>query len=203
LVRVYCVSSRGHLAQPPFFSPFSLSLTHSHTHSLTHSHTHSRTHSRTHSHTHTLTHSHTHALTHSHTLTHSRTHSLTHTLTHSRTHSLTHTLTHSRTHALTHTYTRTHALTLGVLRRAGFLRHPPTKTMADARAEAEYVLFECFAQLLEKTDLRPVDVDILIVNCSLFNPTPSLSAMVRVTSLVHTQRQRSSAVGIRTHTEGQ
>jgi len=30
----------------------------------------------------------------------------------------------------------------------------------------------------KKTNLRPRDIDILIVNCSLFNPTPSLASMV-------------------------
>merc|ERR1719478_2067115 len=32
--------------------------------------------------------------------------------------------------------------------------------------------------LLNKTGLKPKDIDILIVNCSLFNPTPSMTAMI-------------------------
>ncbi|CAI9783620.1 unnamed protein product [Fraxinus pennsylvanica] len=46
------------------------------------------------------------------------------------------------------------------------------------RKEAEAVMFGAIDELLAKTSLKPKDIGILIVNCSLFNPTPSLSAMV-------------------------
>ncbi|KAL9271021.1 3-ketoacyl-CoA synthase 6-like protein [Drosera capensis] len=55
---------------------------------------------------------------------------------------------------------------------------PPNPTMADARAEAEQVIFSAVDDLLKKTGVSPKEIDILIVNCSLFSPTPSLSAMV-------------------------
>ncbi|XP_019242034.1 PREDICTED: 3-ketoacyl-CoA synthase 6-like, partial [Nicotiana attenuata] len=55
---------------------------------------------------------------------------------------------------------------------------PPTPTMVLAREEAEIVIFSVMDSLLEKTGLNPKDIDILIVNCSHFSPTPSLSAMV-------------------------
>ncbi|GKV42066.1 hypothetical protein SLEP1_g49515 [Rubroshorea leprosula] len=58
------------------------------------------------------------------------------------------------------------------------LRVPPDPCMAEARKEAETVMFGALDQLFEKLSLKPKDVGILIVNCSLFNPTPSLSAMV-------------------------
>jgi len=60
----------------------------------------------------------------------------------------------------------------------GLQRDPPEPTMAWAREEAEQVLFSVVADLLEKTGMKPRDIDILVVNCSLFNPTPSLSAMI-------------------------
>lgn len=60
----------------------------------------------------------------------------------------------------------------------GLQRDPPEPTMAWAREEAEQVLFSVVDDLLQKTGLRPRDIDILVVNCSLFNPTPSLSAMI-------------------------
>ncbi|KAL9255814.1 3-ketoacyl-CoA synthase 1-like protein [Drosera capensis] len=51
-------------------------------------------------------------------------------------------------------------------------------TMEEARSEAESVVFDTLDNLFEKTGVRPEDIDILIVNCSLFNPTPSLSSMI-------------------------
>ncbi|CAL5347278.1 unnamed protein product [Camellia sinensis] len=58
------------------------------------------------------------------------------------------------------------------------LRVPPNPCMAEARKEAETVMFGAIDELLEKTGVKAKDIGILIVNCSLFNPTPSLSAMV-------------------------
>jgi 3-ketoacyl-CoA synthase len=55
---------------------------------------------------------------------------------------------------------------------------PPTCSMEAARGEAELVIFSAIDELLNKTGMRPKNIDILIVNCSLFSPTPSLSAMV-------------------------
>lgn len=58
------------------------------------------------------------------------------------------------------------------------IRVPPNPCLAEARKEAEMVMFGALDQLFEKTGVRPKDIGILIVNCSLFNPTPSLSSMV-------------------------
>ncbi|XP_058105440.1 3-ketoacyl-CoA synthase 11-like [Magnolia sinica] len=55
---------------------------------------------------------------------------------------------------------------------------PPNPCMAEARKEAEMVMFGAVDQLLEKTGINPKEIGILVVNCSLFNPTPSLSAMI-------------------------
>lgn len=40
------------------------------------------------------------------------------------------------------------------------------------------ILFPIVEEVLRKGDVSPQRVDILIVNCSLFNPTPSLASMV-------------------------
>ena len=61
---------------------------------------------------------------------------------------------------------------------SGMHMKPPRSTMALAREEAELVMFNAVADLLERTGLHPRQVDVLVVNCSLFNPTPSLSAMI-------------------------
>ncbi|XP_008796426.1 3-ketoacyl-CoA synthase 11-like [Phoenix dactylifera] len=58
------------------------------------------------------------------------------------------------------------------------LSSPPDPSMAEARKEAEAVMFGALDELFAKTNVKPKDIGILIVNCSLFNPTPSLSAMV-------------------------
>uniref|UniRef100_A0A6V7QQM7 3-ketoacyl-CoA synthase n=1 Tax=Ananas comosus var. bracteatus TaxID=296719 RepID=A0A6V7QQM7_ANACO len=58
------------------------------------------------------------------------------------------------------------------------LNVPPNPSMAEARKEARAVMFGAVDELLAKTNVRPKDIGVLVVNCSLFNPTPSLSAMV-------------------------
>ncbi|KAH6769974.1 3-ketoacyl-CoA synthase 11 [Perilla frutescens var. hirtella] len=58
------------------------------------------------------------------------------------------------------------------------LRVPASPCMAEARKEAEMVMFGAIDELLEKTGVKAKDIGILVVNCSLFNPTPSLSAMI-------------------------
>ncbi|KAF3338158.1 3-ketoacyl-CoA synthase 11-like protein [Carex littledalei] len=58
------------------------------------------------------------------------------------------------------------------------LNVPPNPCMAEARKEAEMVMFGAIDELLAKTGVKPKDIGILVVNCSLFCPTPSLSAMV-------------------------
>ncbi|KAA8535038.1 hypothetical protein F0562_030041 [Nyssa sinensis] len=58
------------------------------------------------------------------------------------------------------------------------LNVPPNPSMKEARKEAEAVMFGAIDELLAKTSVKPKDIGILVVNCSLFNPTPSLSAMI-------------------------
>ncbi|KAK7258448.1 hypothetical protein RIF29_24025 [Crotalaria pallida] len=60
----------------------------------------------------------------------------------------------------------------------GITSRPPNLCMEEARSEAEAVMFGSLDSLFAKTGVQPRDIDILVVNCSLFNPTPSLSAMI-------------------------
>ncbi|MCL7032976.1 hypothetical protein MKW94_006617 [Papaver nudicaule] len=55
---------------------------------------------------------------------------------------------------------------------------PPKPSMAAAREEAEQVMFGALDALFKNTGIKPKDIGVLVVNCSLFNPTPSLSAMI-------------------------
>ncbi|XP_068640587.1 3-ketoacyl-CoA synthase 4-like [Aristolochia californica] len=56
--------------------------------------------------------------------------------------------------------------------------HPPRQSIEAAREEAELVMFGALDTLFENTSVKPKDIGILVVNCSTFSPTPSLSAMI-------------------------
>ncbi|KAG8657260.1 hypothetical protein MANES_03G055800v8 [Manihot esculenta] len=58
------------------------------------------------------------------------------------------------------------------------MRQENCATMKEARLEASTVIFGALDELFEQTRVRPKDIGVLVVNCSIFNPTPSLSAMV-------------------------
>lgn len=40
------------------------------------------------------------------------------------------------------------------------------------------VMTSCVQELLEKSGLRPTDIDILVTNTSIYCPTPSLASML-------------------------
>lgn len=58
------------------------------------------------------------------------------------------------------------------------MKNPNNGCVEDAREEVEKVMFGAIDELLAKTGVNVKDIGILVVNCSLFNPTPSLSSMV-------------------------
>uniref|UniRef100_A0A8R7P5L3 3-ketoacyl-CoA synthase n=2 Tax=Triticum urartu TaxID=4572 RepID=A0A8R7P5L3_TRIUA len=55
---------------------------------------------------------------------------------------------------------------------------PPRCCLSDARDEAEQVIFAAVDDLFAKTGISPGAIDILVTNCSGFNPTPSLADIV-------------------------
>ncbi|EMS47030.1 3-ketoacyl-CoA synthase 5 [Triticum urartu] len=55
---------------------------------------------------------------------------------------------------------------------------PPHYSLSEARAEAELSIFTAIDDLLAKTSINLDAISILIVNCSIFNPTPSLADMI-------------------------
>jgi len=55
---------------------------------------------------------------------------------------------------------------------------PPETTMVKAREEAAEVIFSILDTLFANTKLKPSQIDILVVNCSLFCPTPSIASMI-------------------------
>jgi len=52
------------------------------------------------------------------------------------------------------------------------------RSVEGARAESKTVICDCVKSVLTKLNIHPRDVDILVINCSLFSPTPSLCSMV-------------------------
>ncbi|XP_037456467.1 3-ketoacyl-CoA synthase 5-like [Triticum dicoccoides] len=55
---------------------------------------------------------------------------------------------------------------------------PPYYCLSEARAEAELSIFTTIDDLLVKTSINLNAISILIVNCSIFSPTPSLADMI-------------------------
>ncbi|RCV05940.1 hypothetical protein SETIT_1G123100v2 [Setaria italica] len=55
---------------------------------------------------------------------------------------------------------------------------PPYSSFGEALAEAELVVFSAVDDLFAKTRISPSDVNVLVVNCSVFCPAPSLADMI-------------------------
>merc|ERR1719296_548200 len=55
---------------------------------------------------------------------------------------------------------------------------PAASGVVPAREEAEAVIFPMVRDLLKRTGIKPKGIDFLVINCSLFSPTPSLCALV-------------------------
>ncbi|RYR44034.1 hypothetical protein Ahy_A08g040413 isoform A [Arachis hypogaea] len=55
---------------------------------------------------------------------------------------------------------------------------PPKTDQNEAIREVHKLLFPIIDDLFAKTNVSPIDIDILIVNCSCFCPSPSLSSIV-------------------------
>jgi predicted naringenin-chalcone synthase len=52
------------------------------------------------------------------------------------------------------------------------------RSIAASRKEAEIVIFDVVEKALQRAKVHPREIDVLVINCSLFSPTPSLCAMV-------------------------
>ena len=50
--------------------------------------------------------------------------------------------------------------------------------MEKARLEFDLVIMTSIEDLLKKTGVKPKEIGVVVVNCSLFTPTPSLSASI-------------------------
>lgn len=52
------------------------------------------------------------------------------------------------------------------------------RSLETSRKEAEAVIFGIVEEALKKANVKPREIDVLVINCSLFSPTPSLCDMV-------------------------
>jgi 3-ketoacyl-CoA synthase len=50
--------------------------------------------------------------------------------------------------------------------------------LEEARKEVELVVFSAIEDLFAKTSIDPITIDIVVVNCSTFSPTPSMADMI-------------------------
>ncbi|KAM7273873.1 hypothetical protein ACFE04_028537 [Oxalis oulophora] len=55
---------------------------------------------------------------------------------------------------------------------------PPKTHQTESIKEAQMVLFPVMEDLLSKTKISATDIDILIINCCVFSPSPSLSSII-------------------------
>jgi len=55
---------------------------------------------------------------------------------------------------------------------------PTDRTIEGSRKEAEAVICDIVDKALKKAKVHPKEIDVLVINCSLFSPTPSLCALV-------------------------
>lgn len=55
---------------------------------------------------------------------------------------------------------------------------PPYCSMSESRIEAEHVIISSIDDLLAKTCTSPEEIDVLVTNSSIFNPTPSFVDMI-------------------------
>lgn len=60
----------------------------------------------------------------------------------------------------------------------GMFRVPPNMSFPEALREAREVMFGSVEDLLAKTGVRGDDIGIVIVNCTIFSPVPSLADMI-------------------------
>lgn len=56
--------------------------------------------------------------------------------------------------------------------------HKADFSLAASRTEAETIIYDVVEQAMKIANLKPKDIDVLVINCSLFSPTPSLCASV-------------------------
>ena len=55
---------------------------------------------------------------------------------------------------------------------------PTDRSIAGSRKEAEMIIFDIVENAMKKANVTAEEIDVLVINCSLFSPTPSLCAAV-------------------------